>query len=340
MAIHESQFQPALHRGGLRDVLAGIALVHPGQLHVLARHLLELLGQCRCPYGPASLLVIRKEVSMKERHMRLPLVVAILCTMIALSACGQSLALQPANQLRLEVDFYHALSPSTQVTVDVNVLAQDRQGHWYTVSLADHQDLTVNGHHADADSPPIVTDEFTVPRPEAGGEYTIVYTDVHGKQTTVVIPAPQQALTITAPAADSRLSIPQPGASLTIHYTAPFLLTSPFAHHPFALMSGNAAGNCKAAAPTPAGTPTATATTAVPSEPFCISVYGARSDMTGTALVSDSVLVSKAGFGNLAPGPGQVAIYAEVYGDLPTATGFAGVRIHYIDSTSIPITWV
>jgi hypothetical protein len=276
---------------------------------------------------------------MKERHMRLPLVVAILCTMLALSACGQPQAIQPANQLRLEVDFYHALSLSTQVTVDVNVLAQDR-GHWYAVPLANHQDLTVNGHHADADSPPIVTDEFTVPRPVAGGEYTIVYTDTYGKQITVVIPAPQQALTITSPAADSRLAIPQPGASLTIHYTAPFRLTSPFAHRPFALMNGNAAGNCKAAAPTPDGTPTATATADVPSEHFCISIYSARSDMTGTALVSDTGLVSKAGFGNLAPGPGQVAVYAEVYGDIPTATGFAGVRIHYIDSTSIPITWV
>jgi hypothetical protein len=276
---------------------------------------------------------------MKERHTRRPLVITILCTTLALSACGRPLALQPANQLRLELDFYNALSPSTQVTVDVNVLT-DEGGHWYTVTLVNPQDLTVNGHHADADSPPIVTDEFTVPRPEAGGEYRIVYTDAHGKQTAVVIPAPQQALTITVPSAHSRLAIPQPGTSLTIHYTAPYPLTSPFAHRPFALIGGNAAGNCKPAAQTPAGTPTATATVALPTEPFCVSVYSGQPDMTGTALVSDTGLVPQAGFGNLAPGPGQVAIYAEVYGDIPTATGFAGVRIHFLDSTSIPITWV
>jgi hypothetical protein len=280
---------------------------------------------------------------MKECHTRLPLVVAILCMMFAFSACGQPQAIHtstvPADQLRLELDFLHALSPSTRVIIDVNVLAHDG-GHWYTVALANHQHLTVNGQSADADSPLQFTAQFTVPRPQAGGEYTIVYTDEHGQQTTAVVPAPQHALTITMPAAHAQIPIPQPGTLLAIHYTAPFPFTSPFAHRPFAQMSGNAAGNCKAVAQTASGTPTATPTEAVPSEPFCISIYSAQSDMTGTALVSDTGLASKAGFGNLAPGPGQVAIYAAVYGDIPTATGFAGVRIHFIESTSLPITWV
>jgi hypothetical protein len=286
---------------------------------------------------------MRRELSMKERHTRLPLVIAILCTMLALSACGQPQAIPtstvPAHQLRLELDFLHALSPSTRVIIEVNVLANDG-GHWYTVTLANHQYLTVNGQSADADSPLQFTDQFTVPRPQAGGEYKIVYTDEHGKQTTAVVPAPQHALMITMPAAHAQIPIPQPETLLAIHYTAPFPLTSPLAHAPFAQISGNAAGNCKAAAQTAAGTPTATPTEAVPSEPFCISIYRAQSDMTGTALVNDTGLVSKAGFGNLVPGPGQVAIYAAVYGDIPTATGFAGVRIHFIDSTSLPITWV
>lgn len=275
--------------------------------------------------------------------MRLPLVIAILCMMLALSTCGQPQAIHtsilPANQLRLELDFLHALSPSTRVIIDANVLANDG-GRWYTVALANHQYLTVNGKSADANSPLQFTDQFTVPRPQAGGEYKIVYTDDHGQQTTTLVPAPQQALAITMPAAHMQIPIPQPGAAIAIHYTAPFPLAMPFAHAPFAQISGNAAGSCKAAAQTPPGTPTATPTQAVPSEPFCISIYGTGSDMTGTALVSDTGLVSKAGFGNLTTGPGQVAIYMEVYGDIPTATGFAGVRIHFIDSTSIPITWV
>lgn len=276
---------------------------------------------------------------MKARHTRLALVVAILCTMLALLACGRHTSDLPAHQLRLELDFLHALSSSTRVIIDVNVLANDG-GHWYTVTLTNHQHLTVNGHAADADSSLQFTDQFTVPRPQARGAYTIVYTDEQGQQTTVVIPAPQRALTITMPAAHTQLPIPRPGAAMAIQYTAPFPLTSPFAHAPFAQLSGNAAGSCKAAAPTEPGTPTATATAAVPSEPFCISIYSAQSSMTGTALVSDRGLVSKAGFGNLAPGPGEVAIYAQVYGDIPTTTGFAGVRMHFIDSTSLPITWV
>lgn len=280
---------------------------------------------------------------MKERPVRLPLVVAALCAVVVLSACGLAQPLNtttaPAQQLRLELDFLHALSPSTQVIVDIDVLTDDG-GHWNPVSLTNHQYLTVNGQHADADSPPQFTDQFTVPRPQAGGEYRIVYTDGDGRQTTVVVPAPQQALTITAPAADTLLSIPQPGASLTLRYTAPFPLTSPLAHRPFAHISGNAAGNCRVAAQTQRGTPAATPTEAVPSEPFCISIYGHASDMTGTAFVGDTGLVPAAGFGNLAPGPGQLALYMEVYGDMPTTTGFAGVRIHFLDSASIRITWV
>jgi hypothetical protein len=62
--------------------------------------------------------------------------------------------------------------------------------------------------------------------------------------------------------------------------------------------------------------------------------------MTGTSLVSDTYLIPTFGFGNLAPGPGQVAVYARVYGDLPTTSGFAGVRITFNDSISIPIIWV
>jgi len=244
-----------------------------------------------------------------------------------------------AHQLRLELDLLHALSPSTQVIIDVDVLTDDA-GHWESVTLANHQYLTVNGQSADADSPLQFTDQFTVPRPQTGGEYRIVYTDEHGQHTTAVVPAPQQALTITMPAAHAQIPIPRSEASIAIQYTAPFPLTSPFAHAPFALISGSAAGNCQAAAQTPAGTPTATPTEAVPSEPFCINIRSAHSDMTGTALVSDTGLVAKAGFGNLAPGPGQVALDVGVYGDIPTAMGFAGVRIHFLDSTSIPITWV
>jgi hypothetical protein len=278
---------------------------------------------------------------VKLRHVRPPLVVTALCSLVALSACDllQSLVTPPVDQLSLDLQFIHALSPSPQVIVVAEVLALSN-GHWNPITLSDQQDLTVNGQHTDADAAPPTPYQFTVPRPVAGGEYRIDYTDGHGKQTTVVVPAAQQALTITAPAADSRLFIPQPGASLTLHYNPPFSLTSPFAHDPFARISGTAAGNCKAAPPTPAGTPTATPTEVLPSRPYCISISGSASEMTGTALVSDTYLVPTAGFGNLAPGSGQLALFAEVYGDLPTTSGFAGVRIEFSDSVSIPIIWV
>lgn len=45
-----------------------------------------------------------------------------------------------------------------------------------------------------------------------------------------------------------------------------------------------------------------------------------------------------AGYANLAAGPGEISIEADVGWD-PPATGFAGVHFYAEDRVSIPITW-
>lgn len=269
---------------------------------------------------------------MDERRSRLRLIAAVLCVMIAFLACSgpqlTHLSTAPAEQLRLDVRFEHLLTPAAQAIVDVTLVT----AHNAQLILADHQHLTVNGQAADQTLIRLGgAYRFTVPRSPSGGEYTIVYTDERGQQTNVVVPAPQRDLTLTAPAAHTRLPIPAPGERLTLRYTGPELFpsTSPLAHPPLTEIYAGAEGPCRAARRDGISA----------SAYSCIHVSSAQPDESGSAVISDTDGLPESGFGNLAPGAGELYVRMDVNGELPSA-GFASVWLRDTDVASIPVTWI
>jgi hypothetical protein len=269
---------------------------------------------------------------MDERRSRLRLIAAVLCMVIAFLACSgpqlTHLSTAPAERLRLEARFEHLLTSASQVIVDVTLeTAQNAQ-----LILADNQRVTVNGQAAD---PALIhlggAYRFTVPRSPSGGEYTIVYTDERGQQTSVVVPAPQRDLTLTAPAAHARLPIPAPGEQLTLRYAAPELFpsTSPLAHPSQTEIYAGAEGPCRAARSDGISA----------SALSCIHIASTQPEESGSAVISDTDGLPEYGFGNLAPGAGELYVRIDVNGELPSA-GFASVWLRDTDVASIPITWV
>ncbi|HEX8033765.1 MAG TPA: hypothetical protein VF510_07955 [Ktedonobacterales bacterium] len=271
---------------------------------------------------------------MEKLRPRLRPIAAALCAVVVLSACSRPavvhLSTAPAEKLRLGLVFTQALAPSAQVIVDVTLsTAPGNQ-----IQLADNQHLTVNGQTVDASSS-VPLDccgyRFTVPRPPAGGKYTAVYTDERGQQTTVVVPAPQRDLTITSPTAHAQIAIPNPGGQVAVQYTVPSLFPSisPLSRFPSTQIHAGAEGHCRVA----------TSPGIVASAPSCINVGSAQPDETGSAVISDTHALPGDGFGNLAPGPGDLYVGVNVHGNLPPA-GFASVLISFTDTVYIPITWV
>jgi hypothetical protein len=272
------------------------------------------------------------ERPMHERRSHLRLIAAVLCLVISLLACSgpqmTRLSTAPAEQLRLNVSFEHLLTPAAQTIVDVTLVT----AHNAQLVLADHQRLTVNGQAADQTLIRLGgAYRFTVPRSPNGGEYTVVYTDERGQNTQVVVPAPQRDLTLTAPAALTQLRIPAPGELLTLRYTAPDLFppTSPPADHPTTQISAGAEGPCRAARRDGIS---ATALS-------CIHVYSTQPDVSGSAVISDREGLPEYGFGNLAPGAGELYVRVDMYGYLPPS-GFISVLLSDTEVTSIPITWI
>ncbi|MGZ6363984.1 MAG: hypothetical protein ACXWP0_20105, partial [Ktedonobacterales bacterium] len=195
--------------------------------------------------------------------------------------------------------------------------------------------LTVNDRNED--SSPLggilghSASRFTVPRAPAGGKYTIVYTDERGQQTSVVVPAPQRDLTITSPAAHAQLAIPQPGGQIAVQYTDPSLFppTSPLSRPPSMQVDAGANGHCRVAKSN--GTPT--------SAPNCSSAISSQPGEPGSVIISDTGELPENGFGNLAPGPGDLYVVVTVSARLPS-TGFASVDMSGFGVATIPITWV
>lgn len=269
---------------------------------------------------------------MDARRLRLRLIAAVICAMIALLACSSpqvtSLSTAPAGQLRLMLSFTHLLTPAAQVIVDVTM----SDAHNARLILSGNQHLTVNGQEADFSLIRLGgAYRFTVPRQPDGGEYTIVYTDERGQQTSVVVPAPQRNLTLTAPAAHSQIPIPASGERLMLRYMAPGLFppTAQLAHSPNTEMSAGAEGPCRVARPDGIS---ATALS-------CINVSSAQADESGSAMISDTEGLPEYGFGNLAPGAGELYVREDVYGELPS-TGFISVLLSVTEVVSIPITWI
>lgn len=270
---------------------------------------------------------------MEKLRPHLRPVVAALCAMVVLSACGGPavvhLSTAPAKQLQLGLVFTQALAPSAQVIVDVTMSTAPGN----RVQLDDNQHLTVNDKTVDASAVSLgcCAYRFTVPRPPAGGKYTVVYTDERGQQTSVVVPAPQRDLMITSPAAHAQIAIPNPGGQVAVQYTVPSLFppTSPLSRFPSTQIHAGAEGHCRVE----------TSPGIVASAPSCINVGSAQPDETGSAVISDTHALPGDGFGNLAPGPGDLYVGVNVHGNLPPA-GFASVLISFTDTVYIPITWV
>lgn len=273
---------------------------------------------------------------MEKPRPRLRLVITAFCAATLLFACGTPstvrLSTAPAEKLALSLNFTHALAPSAEVIVDATL----RSPAGNPVNLTGKQHLTINSR--DEDPAPLGgvlgqgAYRFTVPRPPAGGAFTVVYTDERGKQTSVVVPAPQRDLTITAPAAHAQIAIPKPGEQVTLHYAVPALFppTSQLSRPPSTQVDAGAEGHCRVAKSS--GTPA--------SVPNCSSARSSQPDATGSAVISDTGEPPENGFGNLAAGPGTLYVMVNVYGHLPSPTGFASVLISLTDVVSIPITWV
>ena len=56
-------------------------------------------------------------------------------------------------------------------------------------------------------------------------------------------------------------------------------------------------------------------------------------------MISDTDGLPEYGFGNLAPGAGELYVRVDVYGELPSA-GFVSVLLSDTEVASIPITWI
>lgn len=279
-----------------------------------------------------------------------------LCANACATPTSVHLDTAPARKLYLSLAFSNMLVAADQVTIEVRF--STGPNNW--VQLANNQHLTINGRGpVSSPTPPLVCCRYTykVPRVHTGEQYTIIYTDERRQQTSVTIPAPERELALTSPAAHAHLPIPPQGGTVTVEYAIPeIIFAQPPAtpatqtgldQAPKTLIRADAGGQCKR------GHDSLPATSIHCFGASAEEVYWIGSTTTtpygkagrfaaGTLAITDTLTLpdagAYAGFANLAAGPGELSIEADVGWNLP-ATGFAGVHFGAGDLIAIPITW-
>lgn len=255
----------------------------------------------------------------RNRAWRRRLIPVVLALSLAMLACGPQVG-QPdqrssgaANTLdtNIEVDNL-GVDPAVAPQLTVKVAFGGSFGT--PIQLTGGQTLACNGvalaFGGAGESASYGEYAAQVPRAAARQGYTLVYTDEHGTQTTFAIPATQGTLAITGLHPDDSLPIPDT-AQLSVHYMGVGLEGATARDH--ITVASTAASDQLSYAADPHTSVAGPYDVTVPSA----HLYSAW----------------------MKPGPGSLAIQEET--DItPPPGGFAVVDLSYLDSVSVPVTWI